>query len=58
MLESGNEVILVNWLHEKHTECNKNNDIPDQTPNALFNRSVLSNCEMKIQQHVLNHLLN
>ena len=47
VLDGGSEIILANWLDDKHIICNINNDIPVRIPNhphVLVNRSVLCNC--------------
>ena len=36
VLHDGNEIILVNWLNNKHIECNVNNDIPIKIPRLLY----------------------
>ena len=32
VLDVGNEIILANWLDDKHIICNVNNDIPVKIP--------------------------
>ena len=56
MPDSGNEIILANWPNVKHTEHNKNNNIPIQIlsfPYALVNRTVLCNCEHEAENNFL-----
>ena len=56
VLDGGNEIILANWLNDKHILCNINNDIPVRIPihpYILINRSVLSNCGIKADNHYL-----
>ena len=47
VLDGGDEIVLVNWLNDKHIICNVYNDIPVKIPShpyVLVNRSVLCNC--------------
>ena len=56
MLDGGNEIILANWLNDKHIICNINNDIPVKIPShpyVLVNRSVLCNCGIEVDNHFL-----
>ena len=44
VLDTGNEIILANWLDDKHIICNINNDIPVKIPSypyVLVKRRVL-----------------
>ena len=46
VLDGGNQIILANWLNDKHIICTINNDIPIEMPShpyVLVNRSVLCN---------------
>ena len=36
VLDGGNEIILANWLNDKHIICNINNDITVKIPSHLF----------------------
>ena len=57
VLDGGDEIVLANWLNDKHTICNVNNDIPVKIPShpyVLVNRSVLCNCGIEADNH---HLL-
>ena len=56
VLDGGNEIILANWLNDRHILCNINNDIPVKIPShpyILINRSVLCNCGIKADNHYL-----
>ena len=56
VLDSGNEIILANWLNDKHIICNVSNDIPVKIPShpyVLVNRSVLCNCGIEVENHFL-----
>ena len=56
VLDGGNEIILANWPNDKHIICNINNDIPIKIPShpyVLVNRSVLCNCGVEVDNHVL-----
>ena len=56
VLDGGNEIILANWLNDKHIICNINNDIPVKIPShpyVLVNRSVLCNCGIEADNHFL-----
>ena len=47
-----NEIILANWPDNKCIVCNENNDIPVKITNypyILFNRSVLCNCGIEVE---------
>ena len=57
VLDRGNEIILANWLNDKHIICNINNDIPVKIPShpyVLVDRSILCNCGLEADNH---HLL-
>ena len=56
VLDGENEIILANWLNDKHTICNINNDIPVRLPSypyVLINRSVSRNCGIEMDSHFL-----
>ena len=56
VLDGGNEIILVNWLNNKHIICTINNDIPTEIPShpyVLVNRSVLCNCGIEAENSFL-----
>ena len=56
MLDGGDEIVLANWLNDKHIICNTNNDIPVKTPShpyVLVNRSVICNCGIEADIHYL-----
>ena len=56
VLDGGNEIILANWPNDKHIICNINNDIPIKIPSHLYvlvNRSVLCNCGIEAENHLL-----
>ena len=56
VVDGGNEIILANWLNDKHFICNINNDIPVRIPNhpyVLVNRSVLCNHGIGADNHYL-----
>ena len=57
VLDGGDEIVLVNWPHDKHIICNINNDIPIRIPShpyVLVNRGVLCSCRIEADNH---HLL-
>ena len=57
ILDRGNEIILANWLNDKHVICNINNDIPVKIPShpyVLVDRHILCNCGLETDNH---HLL-
>ena len=59
VLDGGNEIILANWLNDKHIICNINNDIPIEIPShpyVLVNRSVLCNCKIEAENKLLESL--
>ena len=52
VLHGRNEIILTNWINDKHI----NNDIPVKIPSHLYvlvNRSVLCNCGLEADNHYL-----
>ena len=52
----GNEIILANWLYDKHIVCNVNNDIPVKIPcfpYVLVNQSLLCNCGIEAENNFL-----
>ena len=56
VLDGGNELILANWPNDKHIIYNINNDIPVKIPSdpyVLVNRSVLCNCGIEADNHIL-----
>ena len=57
VLDGGDEIVLANWLNDKHITCNINNDIPIKILShsyVLANRSILCNCGIEADNH---HLL-
>ena len=56
VLDGGNEIILGNWLNDKHIICNINNDIPVKIPShpyVLVYRGILCNCGLEADNHHL-----
>ena len=56
IFNGGNEIILANWLNNKHLICNAINDIPVKIPShsyVLVNRSVFCNCSIEADNHYL-----
>ena len=56
VLDGGNEIILANWLDDKHVICNVNNDIPVKIPSQPYvpvNWCVLCNCGIKVENNLL-----
>ena len=56
VLDGGNEIILANWLDNKHIICTINNDIPIEIPShpyVLVNRSILCNCGIEPENNFL-----
>ena len=54
VLDGGDEIVLANWLNDKHIICNVNNEIPVKIPShpyVLVNRSVLCNCRIEADNH-------
>ena len=59
VLDGGTEIILANWLYDKHIICTINNDIPIKIPShpyVLVNRSVLCNCGIEAENNLLESL--
>ena len=57
VLDGGDEIVLPNWVNDKHLICNINNDIPIKIPShpyVLVNISILCNCRIEADNH---HLL-
>ena len=57
VLDGGDEIILANWPNDKHLLCNITNNIPvkiESHPYVLFNRSILCDCGIEVDNH---HLL-
>ena len=60
VLDGRNEIILANWLADKHIICSINNDIPMEIPShpyVLVNRSVLCNCGIEVENNHLHESL-
>ena len=56
VLNGGNEIILANWLNDKHIICSISNDIPVRIPSHPYvnvNRSVLCNCNIEVENNFL-----
>ena len=56
VLDGGDEIILANRPNDKHIICNINNDIPVKIlshPCVLVNRSILCNCGIEVDSHLL-----
>ena len=56
VLDEGNEIILANWLNDKHIISNINNNILIKIPSLpymLVNSSVLCNCGIEVENHFL-----
>ena len=56
VLDGGNDIILANWLNDKHIICIINNDIPIEIPShpyVLVNKSVLCNCRIEAEINFL-----
>ena len=56
VLDGADEIVLANWLNDKHIICNSNNDIPVKIlshPYILVVRSVLCNCGIEADNHYL-----
>ena len=52
----GIEIIVANWLNDKHIICSINNDIPVRIPSHPYvpvNRSVLCNCSIEAENNSL-----
>ena len=59
ILDGGDEIVLANWPNDKHIICNVNNDIPIKIPShpyVLINRSVLCNCGIEVDKHLLESI--
>ena len=57
ILDGGNDIILADWLNDKHIICNINNDIPVTIPShpyILVDRGILCNSGLEADNH---HLL-
>ena len=57
VLGGGVKIILANWLNDKHTICNVNNNIPVKIPSHPYvsvNQSILCNCGIEADSY---HLL-
>ena len=55
--DGGNEIILANWLDDKHIICNVNNDISvkiSSHPYVLLNRCILYNCGTEVETFFWN----
>ena len=55
-MDGGDEIVLGNWLNDKHIICNVNNAIPVKILSHLYvsvNRSVLYNCGKEANNHYL-----
>ena len=56
VLDRGNKIILANWPDDKHIISTINDDIPIKIlshPYVLFNRSVLCNCGIEVENNFL-----
>ena len=56
VLDGGHEIILANWLNDKHITCTINNDLPIKIPShpyVLVIRSVLYNCRIEAENNFL-----
>ena len=56
ILDGGNEIILANWPKSKYMICNDNHEYPikiPRHPNVLLKRSVLCNCDIHAEEHLL-----
>ena len=56
VLDGGDEIVLANWLNDKHIICNVINYIPVKIPShpyVLVNRSILCNCGIEADNHFL-----
>ena len=52
VLDSSNEIILLNWPNKKRIVCTTNNNIPISIPShpyVLLNRSVLCHCDIEAE---------
>ena len=60
VLHGGHEIVLANWPKNKHVICNDNNNIPIKIPShpdVLFNRTVLCNCGIEVEDNFLSELI-
>ena len=56
VLHGGKEIILANWLKNKHIICSINNDVLIEIPShpyVLVNRSILCNCRREAENDYL-----
>ena len=56
VLDGGKEIILANWLDDKHIICNVNNNISVKIPGhpyVLVNRSLLCNYRIEVENNFL-----
>ena len=56
VLDRGHEIVLANWLNNKHVICNDNNNIPIKIPSHPYvwiNRTVLCNCRIEVEDNFL-----
>ena len=56
VLNGDNQIILANWLDDKHIICNVNIDIPVKIPShpyVLVNRSILCNFGIEVENNFL-----
>ena len=56
VLARRNEIILANWLNNKHIICTINNDILIESPShpyVLVNRTILCNCGIEAKNNFL-----
>ena len=59
VLDGGDGIVLTNWPNDKHIICNINNDMPIRIPShpyVLVNRSVLCNCGIEDNHHLLESI--
>ena len=60
MFDSGDDIILANWLNGISLKCTINNDVPIKLPDfslVLVNRSTLCNSELEAEESFLLDLL-
>ena len=56
VLDGGNEIILANWPKSKYVICKDNHKYPIKIPRhpyVLLKRSVLCNCDIHVEEHLL-----
>ena len=56
ILDGGNEIILANWPKSKYVICKDNHKYPIKIPKhpyVLLKRSVLCNCDIHAEEHLL-----